>query len=593
MVDQNALDVAKRRVEGATKWRKGAKYDESWARMIKLYGNRYDYSELGSYQDIVAPNMVFSTVNVIVPSIAVNYPKITVTARNPRDEMRASIVEAVTNYNWRHFDVHDEFRLAVKDFVVLGHAWIKTSWSFIQAERDWTPESFQGEAERLLMQRAQSVSQAAQAGIRESEFPTEAEVLDGIPSKETYIKEDRPMVERVSPFDVFVDPDATRLKNARWVAQRMYIPIETARSRKEWSPKGRKNLKPTAMSEAKVDVDIMYDGEERGREAEFAVVWEYYDLVNGTVCTFAEGCDEWLLPPGTVPYSFAHPFVMLRNYDVPDKLYPIGDVETIAPLQLELALTRTQMVNDRKRYRRMYMYRPDELGSDGVDALLSGDDNAMVEVTSDRPFGDVLAPIGTTPLPAEFYNQTAMILDDVNLVSGVSEYQRGSMSEIRRTATEANMIQDGANARSADKLAIIERSIGGVAQNIVALAQQFLTTEQVAKVVGEDGAMGWIPYTKDDIAGEYDFEVEAGSTQPQNESFRRQSAMQLMDAMSPFISIGVVNPAKIAEHVLRMGFGVKNPQDFMMPQMPMGPETGPEGSPQDGGVPSEAAPPTV
>jgi hypothetical protein len=34
------------------------------------------------------------------------------------------------------------------------------------------------------------------------------------------------------------------------------------------------------------------------------------------------------------------------------------------------------------------------------------------------------------------------------------------MPEIRRTATEAAIIQDAANARVSDKLAIVEKSIG-------------------------------------------------------------------------------------------------------------------------------------
>lgn len=568
MADETPLNVYKRRVEHAVKWRQDAKYDETWSKLIKLYANRYGYDELSQYDDIIAPNMVFSTVNVIVPSVAVNYPKITVTARKPHDEMRASVVEAATNYNWRHFDVHDEFRQATKDFVIIGHGWLKTIWSFVQSERDWTPETFQAEAQARLMERQQAIAQAAQAGISESEFPSEEDVLASIPEMQPYIKEDQPLVQRVSPFDMYVDPDATTLKDARWIAHRMYIPIEVARKKEEWSRSARERIKPTGMSEAKKNTDITYDGEQRGSETEFAVVWEFYDLVNNKVSTFADGCDSFLVKPAMVPYAFPHPFIFIQNYEVPDKFYPLGDVEVVLPLQMELALTRTQMINDRKRFRRMYMYREAEIGEDGVNAILSGDDNVMINVQGDRPFAELLAPVATTGFTPEAYNQTAMILDDVNLATGVTEYQRGAMSEIRRTATEANMIQDGANARAADKLALIERGISKVASNMVALAQQFLTTDQVAKIVGEDGAVAWVPYSRDDIVGEFDFEVEAGSTQPQNESFRRQSALQMMDAMAPFVSAGVVNPFKLAEHVLRNGFGVKNPNEFLMQPVP-------------------------
>jgi hypothetical protein len=319
------------------------------------------------------------------------------------------------------------------------------------------------------------------------------------------------------------------------------------------------------MSSAKKDYDLTFAGEQRGSEADFVVVWEYYDLLEEKVCVFADGCDLFLLKPEDFEYPFGHPFVFLQNYEVPEKLYPLGDLESILPLQMELALTRTQMVNDRKRFRRMYMYKPDEIGADGLAALMSSDDNAMIPVDSDSPFSDVLAPVVTTSLPPEFYNQTAMILEDMDRTTAVTEYDRGGASEIRRTATEAAMIQDGANARSADKLAKVELAVGEVAQRCVQLCQEFLSTDQVAKIVGPDGSLMWVPFNQDTVQGEFDFVVEAGSTQPQNESFRRQSAMQLLDAMAPFISAGVVDPSKLAEHVLRNGFGIKDPGSFLMP----------------------------
>jgi hypothetical protein len=190
-----------------------------------------------------------------------------------------------------------------------------------------------------------------------------------------------------------------------------------------------------------------------------------------------------------------------------------------------------------------------------------------------------------------------MILEDINLVSGVSEYQRGNQPEVRRTATEAAMINDGANARAADKLAIVERAIGDIAERVVKLTQEFLTTDRVARIAGPNGAASWIQYSPDDIQGDFDFMVEAGSTQPNNESSRRQAALQLMDAMAPFMGT-VVDPRKMAEYVLKEGFGVKDPMSFLIdPQMlmmsginpvtgqPMMPPGGGPGQPQ-GGTPS-------
>lgn len=568
------------RVNDAMKWRRDAKYDDKWSKIIKIYANQYDYPELSGYDDIIAPNMLFSTANVIVPSIMVNYPKITVTARKPEDQAAARVVEAMANYNWEHYDFQEEVRMVTKDFVTLGHGIAKVTWVLVEEERELERDEWVAQVQQALLEVEQAKDQAAAAGV-DVQFPTDDEIVASVPTRQMVVVEDHAHVERVSPFDVYIDPDATRLKDARWVAQRIYMPLSEAKDKEAWSAAARKRLKGTAMSDAKKDYDLMFTGEERGRDATFAIIWEYYDMVNGKMCVFAEGCDMFLSPPEDFPYPFGHPFVFALNYIVPEKLYPIGDLEAILPLQMELAFTRTQMVNDRKRFRRMYMYKPDVIGPDGLAALLSSDDNAMIPIDSDGAFGDALAPIATTPLPPEFYNQTAMILDDINMVSGVTEYQRGQVAEVRRTATEAAMIQDMSNARSSDKLAIIEKMISNIAQRCVQLAQEFLTTEQVSKVTGPNGAVAWMPYTRDEVQGEFDFHVEAGSTQPMNDTFRRQSAMQLLDVMAPFISAGVVDPAKLAQHVMREGFGIKDTDQFMIQQQAQQPPMGGPG----GGMP--------
>ena len=566
------------RVNKAMKWRSNAKYDEKWAKIIKMYANQYDYDELSGYSDIVAPNMMFSTANVIIPAIMVNYPKITVTARRPESDQNARIVESVANYYWQHYDFHEEMKLVVKDFVLLGLGVIKTTWLLDEETVDMSRDEWTQAVQDALMQVAHAKQQATDAGI-DVTFPSDEEVIKSVPTTKVVAEKDQPNVERVSIFDIYIDPDATRLKNPRWIAQRMYVPLEEAKENTDWNLKARKKLKGTAMSAAKKEYDLTFEGETRGGDAEFVVVWEYYDCLEEKVCVFAEGCEDWLKEPEDFEYPFGHPYVFVANYEVPEKLYPMGDLESILPLQMELALTRTQMVNDRKRFRRMYMYKPDEIGADGLAALMSSDDNAFIPVDSDTPFAEVLAPVSTSSLPPEFYNQTAMILQDMDRTTAVTEYDRGGASEIRRTATEASMIQDGANARSADKLAKVERAIGEVARRTVQLCQEFLTTDQVAKVVGPDNSVEWIPYNHEDVQGEFDFTVEAGSTQPMNESFRRQSSMQLLDAMAPFIGAGVVNASKLAEHVMRNGFGIKDPASFLMQQAPVGAPGMPGGGP--------------
>ena len=207
----------------------------------------------------------------------------------------------------------------------------------------------------------------------------------------------------------------------------------------------------------------------------------------------------------------------------------------------------------------------------------------MVPVISEENINSVVGPMPAIISPPEFYNQSELISSDIDRVSGVSEYQRGSLPEIRRTATEAGIIQDAANARSSDKLALIERSIAEVARRLVALAQEFMTGEAAVRVAGTGAKQVWLNFDKDYLQGEFDFEVEGGSTQPVNETVRRQQAVQVVDAMAPFVNTGIIDMAKLAGYLLTYGFGIKDGGSFIIPPpppMPPAPEPQPQAMPE-------------
>jgi hypothetical protein len=513
------------------RWRRDEEYDSTWRRLIDLYRGRH--YEFATDEDRLLVNISFATINVIAPSISVNYPKIAVNATKPDDAPKGIITEAVVNYWWRHYKVKPEFRRAVKDFLVCGHGWLKVGYKYVEEER---------------------------VGVDEDYSDPENDHHTTI----TVVTEDRPFVERVSPFDVFVDPDATSMRDIKWIAQRIRRPLKEVQADKKYAKAARESVQGTTRS--RYSSEEPYQKKIQDDTHAYVDVYEFYDLQSQMMSIFADGGEQFLVKPHKMPYAFGHPFVMIRNYDVPDHFYPMGDLEAVEPLQRELNETRTQMMNHRKRYSRKYLYKESAFDADGRNALESDYDNVMVPVASDEPIGNVVAPFPAVVTPPEFYNQSNMISSDVEYVTGVSEYQRGGLPEIRRTATEAAIMQDAANARAADKLATIEGAIQEVAQRLVGLAQQFMTGEQVARVVGKDGVPMWITFDRDYIKGEFDYEVEAGSTAPNNESFRRQMALQMVDAMAPFASAGVVNVPRLAAHVLQFGFGIKNPAEFLMEQ---------------------------
>lgn len=548
----------RKKITASRRWRKEESYDETWKRLVDLYrGRHYEYF---TDEDRILVNMVFSTVNVIAPSISVNYPKITVAAVNPDNAPNAVIAEAVVNYWWRHREIKAQFRRAVKDLLIIGHAWVKVGYRYVEEER-----------------------------IGDDEDVNDPSLVENYSTTNNNVLEDAPFVERLSPFDVFVDPDGISMDDIKWIGHRTRRPISDVRTDRRYNRTAREEVQ--AVSYSRYSVDEPAHRKINDKDEGYADIFEFYDLRNNTVCVFAEGGESFLIKPRQMPYAFGHPFVMLRNYDIPDQFYPVGDVEAIEPLQRELNATRTQMMNHRKKYARKYLFRETSLDSNGRAAMESDEDNVMVPVIGDAPLVDVVQPFPALMNPPEFYNQSSLIEQDINTISGVAEFMRGSVSEIRRTATEVGLLQDAANARTADKLATIENGIAQIGRKLLALSQQFLTGIQVARILGRDGEPVWIRYDRDYIAGEFDFEVVGGSTMPNNESARRAQAAELVAAMMPFVSAGIVDMPKLAAYVLQNGFNVKNPEAFITQMLPPGEEMpsemGAQTPPEMGGLPPE------
>jgi hypothetical protein len=560
-------------LDESIQWRNRAAHDQLWKRMVNLYKGKHYTTDSKSDRAVI--NQAFATKNVISPSVAVNNPKFTVNARKPESAAQAVVTETVLNYVWRTYKYHREFRLAVDDMLTVGHGWLKVGYKATKP-----PEAKQA------MEHAPD-DEAEAEGIDDRDTDVEGNV-----ESEMYVPwdEDRPFVERISFFDMFVDPHARHPKEMKWVAQRTRRLVTDVRVDSRYEKAARERANGKTYSNFEEGKDGRDDPEliSEARSA-FCDVIEFYDLRRQEVSTFLlhdsnEG--NFLIKPKRIPYPFGHPFVMLRDYEVTDHFYPMGELEAIEVLQHELNATRTQMLNHRSKFARKYLVHMDSFDESGMKALRSDVDNEMVPFDGDivdMERSVVAMPVQGTP--PDFYNQSDLIQSDIDRISGVSDYMRGSQANIRRTATEAAMIQDAQNARAADKLSNIEGVLAEVGERLITLMQMYMTGEHVIRIVGVS-APTWVKFDADYLQGQFDFEVEAGSTQPQNETFRQQQAMQLVEAAGGLMSMGAqIDMTKIALQVLR-SFGIKDPDSYVAMQ-PQGDPMAEEGMPPEGGMPPE------
>jgi hypothetical protein len=495
------LKWAQSEVERSKRWRSQENYDENWKRYIDLYRGK-QYESASTAADQLTINIIFATKNVLGPAVAINNPRFLVSARKPDSQAQAMLTTEILNYMWRTHRYQNEFRLAVDDFIILGHGWVKSGYKFIKEPEEKKSEDANPQTE----------DEGYADGVDDRE-DTEGNV-----ESELNINDDRPFIERISPFDIYVDPDARHPKEMRWIAQRTWRPVADVHVDSRYSSTNRKRVGGRSWSRFGDDGGDGRSDSDRAGGPQYAEIIEFYDLRRNKVGTYAmdspgqEGASAgWLIKPKKIPFATGHPFTMVRNYEVPDHFYPIGDIEQIESLQMELNETRNQMLNHRKRFARKWLYNRDAFDQEGIQALESDIDNAMIPVSTDDKPDSVIAALPGIVTPPEFYNQSDLISLDMDRVSGVSDYQRGAQQAIKRTATEAAMIQDAANSRAQDRLAKIEDVLAQLGEKVIGLMQQYLTGEHVARIISIPGA-SWLEYDSDYIQGQFDFTVVGGST---------------------------------------------------------------------------------
>lgn len=579
------------RVKSSLRWREAEGYDDLWRRMQDLYQGKH--LDGMSSHDRVVVNLAFQTANTIHASTTVSYPKIKLYARDPEKNDHAIIAEQVLDYLWksREIDASKALRAAVKDSIITGLGVVKTGYRFTEKVVERDQADVDAELEAAM---AEVEGFAAENPDAARDLPSPDDVTLSIPATEVAVGDDRVFVERVSPFDFVVDPFSTSWEDMGWCAQRTIVPIDQVRRNKSYNSKARRSVKADYIGVPdSLGGGYASDNTHRGQaEPDRCTIWEFYDLRLGQVAVFASVGDGWLVAPRPIPYRVGHPFVPIAAHEVPDRFYPMGDLEAIEPLQHELNRTRTQSVEARKNYARKYLVDEKFLTPEVTNALRSANDGEVVPVSLDRNQGeslaDVIAPAPIHQLPADLYAHNDAIASDIFQVSGVSEYQRGGVgTSIRRTATEAAMIQDSVNARLADRLAVIEQAIANIGRNMLYLHAQYMTGQQTARFLGAHGRPIWVPYEQWEIDVEADFVVEGGSTMPKNEGWQQNQAMQLAQAVGPLVG-EVIDPGQFAVYMLR-AFGINDAERYIMQPEPP-PEMGP-GEPEGDPLPPGATMP--
>jgi hypothetical protein len=406
--------------QSGIKHRKTAR-EPRWKRSERQYKGEH-WKGVAEGGDQITINMSFSTHNTIVPYVTGAEPDFMVEPyEGDATTAKARLVAAWLNRTWRSSRVEGNSHLerVVADFLIYGDGYMKQSYEIVDRE-------IEGE---------------------------EVDVAEL-------------WVDRINPWDVWIDPASDGVHNARWVAHRLFIPRSVLIE------------DPRYKNTAELSSTTNWEARDTGREAEalavetndrgdqLVEVIEFYDKMREQLIVFAEGSDM----PLRVVEKIECPLIQLGNYIIPNNPYHMGEMEQLWELQMELNKTRSQMITHRKRNVQKYIAQEGGLTQNAQAALQSSEVGEIVWVKGSTDPKTVIVPMQVAQLSPDAYSVSDIITRDIYEISGVNEYLRGATPAISRTATEATIIESASNVKSQHKLRQVESFVRRVGQYLIEMA---------------------------------------------------------------------------------------------------------------------------
>ncbi len=503
---QKLLSKWSDRISSSKKWREQIEQEQKWETYIDANEGKYDVV-LGS-TPVPPINEIFAYTQTSVASLFAQNPYISVNAKKTGTIEGSIIWEAALNYHWKELKIKAEVELQIIDGLHVGHGWNKVGNNVKTS----------GDGDQLHL---------------------ESETL---------------FSNRVSWRDMFMNVGCRNPPNDNlWMAQRIYRPTEDVKEDYKAAAKLTGSPHPALDDTLRKSLTWKED-------INFSALWEIWDARERTIYLMAdETLPDFLEEPRPWPEDLKEfPFQMLKFNPIPDKPYPLSDVAPWFPQVLEKIKIFTQALNHIKRWNRQMIAKQGTMNQSELDKFEKGIDGSILfaKTTGDIQTAVKMVDFGT--LPPDIY----MILDrldqTIDKIRGQAGFEQGGQAKTQsRTVGELELMKGGSGARTDRKVDCIETHCENIARHLMFNLKQNCDLDQLVKITGNepqeilqafaaegkyDPVSKTIRFNSQDIAGEYDVSIKAGSTLPLDKMSRDQILDRTIQLAIPLASTPSLPP---------------------------------------------------
>jgi len=554
-------------LESALKFRAKFGREDRWKRYTKRLAHIYHDGRVSEESPVV--NIMAARIRSLVPQLAIGMPSAKVTSlTRPLDPNSEPALSAMLESRWAMERMDEETRRVTLDAetygIGVGFVGYETSWGTQVVGR-------QRRAFGVLPPDVTDKMSKATGGATDA-ISTEEDVT--VPD----LLSERWFLERVSPFNLVLDPTADHITNANYMGRRLFLSEKDA---KEWfgkkCPKAdsvgnvtRWETSETNPFSANEPPDMQDVIDTRVRRV---VVWEIWDIVAGRTVYLNRSGKVFFVREWASTYA-GFPFAYMLWDEIPDSVFPEGMAAALEPLANELHVIRKRELQALRTGIRKYVSRG-PLSQKARQALLSARDGEVVELSD----YDSLEALQFQPIPPDMYSIENRVKSDMDEVSATSPNLALSQGSIRKTATESAFIQSAADAMIGYRQLMVERFASRVLEIGLSITTQLFDTPIPLKVINADPSLtdfetgervplgDTVEYTfiGVDHAGHYRVDVEPGSMVAAARDVENQQYQGLWDCLK---DEEWFDRKAFGIHMLSRQQGIRDAGNFVLKEQP-------------------------
>lgn len=424
----------------------------------------------------VTTNLILPVVRIELARIAGNKPAFSVTARKPDPDTvtKSKVCYDYLDFRWEADRFGDTYLKALLWAVITGTGFTKTYWD---------PNA--GDA---------------------IELPDGTRSLGEV------------MVDYCSPFELVWDPFARDVDEAAWVIHARVKPLEYIEM--QYGVKvnaehtGEFFFDPTRPVKANVPS---------------AVVKEYWEVPSPKYPKgrYAVIVQDKVIYEGDNPYAdiCPIPFDSVRYLLLPDSLYGVSTITYLRQINLVYNKLKTDIIRSSAKLANPPLLAP-------LNAFPQTPKFMPGEILYFNPYtpgSDRITWQQVGPYPPQLVNLLVRLVQEVDMISGISELGRGSVPRGVRSAAALSYLLEQEEQRASVALREYEKMIAGSLTKVLKLAKAFYSVPRMIRVVGKNGEYEAKQFKAADIPVDVQVIVEPNSTMPKSKAKLKEELLALWD----------------------------------------------------------------